>query len=212
MTFMRLLLVGLLVACTHGSATPAGGPTTGGETGIATHESLAVEDTYQPTYGKADIEKALIAERAAESTGEKAVMDADFKGDDDAKAAAAADLAVRRRFIASLEACQATGRTCPPRLDEPAWSYDITSDADPKLDAPLRFDADDWRAVSAELFGRACACRTTACVESMEVAIGKLETRPMPDVRGDEAASLSITRARECLVRLRGTARTYAPQ
>jgi hypothetical protein len=46
----------------------------------------------------------------------------------------------------------------------------------------------------------------------MEVAIARLEARPMPDVRGDETASQSITRARECLTRLRGKARTYKPE
>jgi len=206
MTSMRLLLAALFLGCTHGSG-PA--TQTAGDTTLTTHESLAADDEYQPTYSKADLEKALIAERAAESTGEKQVVDADRDGYDNAARDAAADLAVRRRFIASLEACQASGKTCPPRLDEPAWSYDIASDADPKLDAPLRFDLEDWRAVSSELFGRACACRTAACVESMEVAIGKLEARPMQDVRGDEAASQSITRARECLTRLRGKDRTY---
>jgi hypothetical protein len=194
---MRLLLVALLLGCAHGSGPAAHA---GGDTVLATHDSLASDDDYQPSYSKADLEKALITERAAESQLEA-------QGDD-----AAADVAVRRRFIASLETCQASGRTCPPRLDDPPWSYDVEGDADPKLDAPLRFDVDDWRAVSAELFGRACACRTAQCVESMEVAIARLESRPMPDVRGDEAASLSITRARECLTRLRGKARTYAPQ
>jgi len=210
MTSMRFLLVALLLGCTHGSSTP--GPHGPGDTSITTHESLAAEDDYQPTYGKPEIEKALIAERAAESSGEKAVLDADGKGNEDARQAADADLAVRRRFIASLEACQAAGHTCPPRLDEPAWSYDPASDAEPKLDAPLRFDADDWRTVASELFGRACACRTAACVDSMEVAIARLEARPMSDVRSDEAASQSITRARECLTRLRGKARTYKPE
>ncbi len=38
----------------------------------------------------------------------------------------------------------------------------------------------------------------------MDVAINQLETRPMQDVRGDETATVSITRARECLVWLRG--------
>jgi hypothetical protein len=203
---MRLLLMALLVGCGHGS-TPA--TRTGGDTTLSTHESLAGDDDYQPSYGKADLEKALISERAAESTVEKQVMDADMKGDDDAKLAASADLAVRRRFIASLEACQESGRTCPPRLDDPAWSYDVSSETDPKLDAPLRFDLEDWRAVSSELFGRACACRTVNCVDSMEVAINRLEPRPMQDVRGDAAASESLTRARECLTRLSGRARTY---
>lgn len=204
---MRTLLCLALLGCGGSARPPAHG---GGDTGISTHEGLAPEDEYQPSYGKADLERALIAERAAEATGEKQVMDADFKGDEDAKLAATADLAVRRRFIASLERCQATGRTCPPRLDEPAWTYDPSADADPKLDTPLRFDVADWQKVAAELHGRACACRTAACVSSMNDAIDRLEARPMQDVRGDETASLSLTRARECLTRLAGRALTYA--
>jgi hypothetical protein len=206
---MKLLVAFALTACAGSAGTPA--PHRGGDTGITTHEALAGTDDYQPSYSKNDLEAALIAERAAESSVEKQVMDADFKGDDDARLAAAADLAVRRRFIASLEACQASGHTCPPRLDDPAWSYDVASDADPKLDTPLRFDLEDWQKVAAELHGRACACRTKACVDSMEVAIQRLETRPMQDVRGDETASQSITRARECLTRLAGRDRTYKP-
>jgi hypothetical protein len=199
---MRLLLMALLAACTHGS-TPA--TRTGGDTGVITHESLAGDDDYQPSYGKPELEKALIAERAAEATDEKNAADPEGSGGQDA----AADLAVRRRFIASLEACQASGHTCPPRLDDPAWSYDPASNVDPRLDAPLRFDLEDWQKMAAELHGRACACRTVSCVDSMEVAIAHLEPRPMQDVRGDATASLSITRARECLMRLGGKARTY---
>ncbi|HSN26575.1 MAG TPA: hypothetical protein VLT45_09820 [Kofleriaceae bacterium] len=206
---MRTLLgLGFIAAC--GGSTPPPHHA-GGDTGIATHDQLAADDAYQPPYGKAELERALIAERAAEATGEKQVMDADFKGDDDAKRAAAADLAVRRRFIESLEMCQSQGHECPPRLDEPAWTYDASSDADPKLDTPLRFDLDDWQKVTAELHARACACRTTACVASMDAVIDQLETRPMQDVRADEASSLSVTRARECLTRLAGRARTYPP-
>ena len=206
---MRTLLGLWAVFAACGGSTPSAQHAGGGDTGIASHEQLAGDDDYQPSYGKADLEKALIAERAAEATVEKQVMDADFKGDDDAKRAASADLAVRRRFIAALETCQAQGRNCPPRLDEPAWTYDPATDADPKLDTPLRFDLDDWQKVTAELHGRACACRTVACVDSMNDAIDKLESRPMQDVRGDETASLSVTRARECLTRLGGRARTY---
>lgn len=207
---MRTLLC-LVLAAACGGSTPPPQHAGAGDTGITTHNQLAGEDEYQPSYNKPDLEKALITERAAEATGEKAVMDADFKGDDDAKRAATADLAVRRRFIASLENCQSEGRDCPPRLDEPAWTYDASSDADPKLDTPLRFDLDDWQKVTAELHGRACACRTAACVASMDAAIDTLETRPMKEVRADEASSLSVTRARECLTRLGGRARTYAP-
>jgi hypothetical protein len=82
--------------------------------------------------------------------------------------------------------------------------FDIEGSTDPKLDTALRFDVASWQKLSAELFGRACACRTLACVDSMFVAIEGLETRPMPDVQADETASQSITRARECLYRLRG--------
>nr|MDQ3366399.1 hypothetical protein [Myxococcota bacterium] len=119
---------------------------------------------------------------------------------------ARADLAVRRRFIAALEACERAGRWCPPRLDDPAWAFDPDPDRPvaPPLDAPLRFDVASWRTIALELFGRACACRTLGCVDSVGVAIDQLEPRPMPAVQGDEAASLSITRARECLFRLRG--------
>jgi len=207
---MRTLLCLVAAAACGGSTPPP--QHAGGDTGITTHNQLASGDEYQPPYGKPDLEKALIAERAAEATGEKQVMDADLKGDDDTKRAAAADLAVRRRFIASLELCQSVGLECPPRLDEPAWTYDASSDADPKLDTPLRFDLDDWQKVTAELHARACACRTAACVASMDAAIDTLETRPMKEVRGDETSSLSVTRARECLTRLGGRARTYAPE
>ena len=207
---MRTVLC-LVVAAACGGSTP-GPQHAGGDTGITTHQQLAAADEFEPSYTKPDLEKALIAERAAEATGEKAVMDADLKGDDDGKRAAAADLAVRRRFIESLETCQSQGRNCPPRLDEPAWTYDASSDADPKLDTPLRFDLDDWQKVTAELHARACACRTAACVASMDAAIDQLETRPMKEVRADETSSQSVTRARECLTRLAGRARTYAPE
>jgi hypothetical protein len=209
MALMKMLVALALTACAGSAGTPA--PHRGGDTGISTHEGLAAADDFQPAYSKTDLENALIAERAAESSGEKQVMDAEFKGDDDARLTASADLAVRRRFIAALENCQSSGHNCPPRLDDPAWTYDASSDADPKLDAPLRFDLADWQKVAAELHGRACACRTKACVESMNAAITKLETRPMQDVRGDETASESITRARECLTRLAGRDRVYKP-
>ena len=166
--------------------------------------ALAAEDLFRPGYGGDDLERALTAERGAEVSAVVRVRALEERGDLDAWQTAAADLAVRRRFIASLEACQAVGRTCPPRLDEPAWTFAIDGDAPPPLDTPLRFDLATWRAIAVELHGRACACRTLACVDSMFVAIEQLEARPMPDVQGDEAASLSITRARECLYRLRG--------
>jgi len=169
------------------------------------HSTLADEDEVRPTYSKAELEKQLIAERGAEATNERRVTDLETKGDDDGLRVAVADLAVRRRFIAALEACQAGGHMCPPRLDDPPWKFDIANEtAKPPLDAPLRFDLDDWQKVTAELHGRACACRTMSCVDSVGVAIDQLETRPMQDVQADEAAIASITHARECLFRLRG--------
>ena len=157
------------------------------------------------------VQRALITERGAEAKGESAVADLETKdGVDDRLRFARDDLAVRRRFIASLEACEASGRYCPPRLDDPPWAFDPDPDVPqpPKLDTPLRFDLASWQKVSAELHGRACACRTLSCVDSMTVAIEQLEPRPMPDVQGDETATQSITWARECLFRLRGKKRT----
>ena len=177
--------------------------------GDTQHSQLADDDAYKPTYGAAELQKALIAERGAEATGEQVVAELEANGTEDRWFVARADLAVRQRFIASLESCEATGNQCPPRLDDPTWSYDPDPDgplAAPKLDAPLRFDLESWRVIAAELHGRACACRTLACVDSLGVAIDALEPRPMPEVQGDDAATISITRARECLFRLRGKA------
>jgi hypothetical protein len=174
--------------------------------------TFATVDEFAPSYPKAELERALIAERGAEATAERRIGELEAKVDtdpvaDEALAIAVADLAVRRRFIAALEACQATGHTCPPRLDDPPWTFDVDSPAaKPPLDTPLRFDVEDWQKIAAELHGRACACRTVACIDSLGVAIDQLETKPMPEIQGDETASQSITRARECLFRLRGKA------
>ncbi len=196
----RLALLLAITACKTGS-TPSG---TGTTDDITVHSGKLADDEYHPTYDKAELQKALATERAAETSGEARIRELEDKGDFDQLLRATNDLHVRRRFIASLAACEALGMACPPRLDDPAWSYDIEAKADPKLDATLRFDLESWQKISAELHGRACACRTLACVDSMFVAIERLETRPMPDVQADEVASLSITRARECLYRLRG--------
>lgn len=169
---------------------------------------LAADDAYQPSYGTPELQRALITERGAEATSERRVAELEAgTGTDDQLRAAIDDLAVRRRFIASLEACERSGQACPPRLDDPTWAFDPDPDGGPqapKIDAPLRFDLESWQKVAAELHGRACACRTMACVDSMGVAIDQLEARPMPEVEGEELASQSITRARECLYRLRG--------
>lgn len=197
---MRLALLLALTACKTGSTAGSAGDgiTYGGAGG------LAEEDVFVPSYGKAELHQALTRERAAEASIEVRLRELEARGDDDSLRAATEDLAVRRRFIVALELCEVHGRACPPRLDEPAWTFDTEGDVDPKLDTHLRFDLDSWRQIAAELHGRACACRTLACVDSMFVAIERLETRPMPDVQADEAATLSITRARDCLYQLRG--------
>lgn len=181
-----------MVACSS-SVPPPHAPTTGIETHAAFPDD---EDAVAPSYDKAELERALATERAVL---EQAI--------DEEEWTAVADRAVRRRFVASLEECQANGRRCPPRLDDPAWSYDVEGSAAPKLDSPLRFDLEDWRKVAAELHGRACACRTLECVDSLAVAISELEKRPMPEVEQDDTAATSITRARTCLMRLRGRIR-----
>jgi hypothetical protein len=191
----------VLAACKTGSTVHTGTP--GGD--VATHApGQLADDDFKPSYDKAELQRALAAERPAVAAAEQRLQALEDGGDYDQQRNAAADLAVRKRFVAALEACDANGRVCPPRLDEPVWTYDVEADTDPKLDAPLRFDVDSWRKLSAELHGRACACRTLACTDSMFAAIDRLEKRPMPDVQGDDDASLSITRARECLYRLRG--------
>ena len=174
------------------------------------HGEFAEDVLYIPTYDKAELQKTLIAERGAEATGERVIAELELKALDaageDRLRVARADLEVRRRFIRSLEACESSGRTCPPRLDDPPWSYDYDGDGPQpiKVDADLRFDQQSWQKLAGELYGRSCACRTISCVDSMTVVIDVLEVRPMPDVQGDEMASLWITRARECLFRLRG--------
>ncbi len=183
------------------------------DTPIGGNDQLAEEDRFVPSYGKAELQRALIAERGAEASGERKVRDlealvasgATMAGSDRLRVALS-DLAVRRRFIASLEACESQGQWCPPRLDDPPWMFDPDPDAGgtPPLEAPLRFDLDSWRVIAAELHGRACACRTLGCIDSLDVAIEQLEKRPMPAVQDDDAATLSVTRARECLFRLRG--------
>jgi hypothetical protein len=199
----------LLGACGGAPARPTG-PGTVDDTSSGGGE-LAGEDLYAPSYGKPELEQALASERSAVTAAEAALAKlADSGGTDDEVRVATADLAVRRRYVAALEACRDAGRSCPPRLDEPSWAYDPDPDTPgataPPIDAPLAFDLAGWRAITSELFGRACACRTIACVDSMTVAIDVLEARPAPDVDGDEAAAQSVTRARACLFRLRGRA------
>jgi hypothetical protein len=204
--------LGVALGCTGaGQRPPAAEPTEPTEPDQA-HSALADEDTYKPLYGKAELEKVLIAERGGEASAERRLTELEGRpsdpATDDQVRVATADLAVRRRFIASLEACGTAGRLCPPRLDDPPWGFDLDGGrgAPPPMTAALRFDVEGWRALAAELHGRACACRTLGCVDSVGVAIDQLEALPKSEIEGDETASASITRARECLFRLRGRA------
>lgn len=171
------------------------------------HSELAAEDEFKPPYGKPELEKALIAERGAEATNERRITDAETAGDTVAVQAARADLAVRRQFIAALVACQTEGHLCPPRLDDPPLKLAVGDDlGKPPLDTPIRFDLDDWQKMTTELHGRACACRTISCLDTLDAMMNELELRPTQDVRADEQATAELTRARECTFRLRGKA------
>ena len=191
-----IVLLLVLAACKHGSS-PA--TTDLGEV----HTTLADDSEPPPPYDTAAVQRALIAERAGEARDERLVAEAEA-GDPDKLQAALANLAVRRRFIRVLESCESKGRLCPPRLDEPAWTHAADYEGDPKLDVPLRFDVASWQKVTVELQGRACACRTVSCIDSLDVTIAKLESRPTDEVQRDDDATAAITRARECLFRLRG--------
>lgn len=165
----------------------------------------------QPAYDKAALRAQLTTERATVAAIERQLGELEARStvaSDDRLRAAHADLAVRRQFVAALEACEAIGRWCPPRLDDPPWTFDPPSGpqpgADPPMTAALQFDLAGWRALASELHGRACACRTLTCVDSLDGALAALEPRPAAAVRGDEAATASVTWARECLFRLRG--------
>jgi hypothetical protein len=161
------------------------------------------DDLYKPGYLRADLDKAIAGERTKLAALEQQVAAAETSSGDDLRVVLG-DLGVRRRFVDSLEVCAANGRDCPPRLDEPAWSYEPDSDAKPPLDAALRFDREDWIKLASELHGRACACRTVACIDSFTAVIDQLESQPTREVQGDETATQSIVWARECLFRLRG--------
>jgi len=189
----------ILAACKHGSTPERPSADTGD-----VHSALATDEEPPPSYDQAAIGKALSTERAAEASAEREVSEAEAGSDDHRLRIAVADLAVRRRFITILELCEAQSRFCPPRLDEPPWPYEADSEVDPKLDVPLRFDLASWQKVTAELHGRACACRTLSCIDSMDATIERLETRPVDEVQADDTATVELTRARECLFRLRG--------
>jgi hypothetical protein len=197
----RLSVFFMIAAC--GGGLPPGRTPGAGNQGIETHGAFPEdEDAVAPSYSRTDLERALASEHSAVEADEKHVTD--VADSSEALAAALGDLAVRRRFVATLEDCSANGRHCPPRLDDPPWSYDVESAAAPRLDTPLRFDLEDWRKIADELHGRACACRTLSCVDGVTFAIDALSKRPMREVEADEAATVAVTKARECLFRLRG--------
>src|SRR5688572_25792406 len=127
---------------------------------------FAEEDRHVPAYSTTELQRALERERGAEASAERQVADLEARDAPyDQVRVARADLAVRRRFIAALEACEKSGRWCPPRLDDPPWAFDPDppSPVAPPVTSPLRFDVDSWRTLAFELHGRACACRTIAC-------------------------------------------------
>jgi hypothetical protein len=189
-----------LCACSHGSASA---PSVASD--VQVHTSMASDDESPAPYGAAELQKALVAEREELSRAEQERSDTEREaGDDDHLRVLIANLGVRRRFLQTLELCVANRKMCPPRLQEEPWSYAVDSDTDPALDVPLRFDLESWRKIAGELHERACACRTIDCLDSIDAAIARLEVRPMPEVQSDDPAAISITRARDCSMRLRG--------
>jgi hypothetical protein len=212
---MRALALVLVAAACGGGASVSSPGTLGGTGGsttstsdhnISTHEAFpADDDALAPSYWRAELDSAIAAEHAAldAAVQQLAGLDADARPDD-ALRIALADRDVRQRFLAALETCRADKHRCPPRLDDRPFRYELDGGKDPKLDTKLRFDLEDWRAVTAELHERACACRTVACIDAVDAATNTLEARPMPQVLADDTATESLTRARTCLMRLRG--------
>src|SRR6185503_19563538 len=91
----------LLLAFAGGSACKTGSAPSGAGDEITYHTGgLADDDIYKPRYDKSAVTEALTRERAAETAGEQRVRELEDKGDYDQLRAAAADLGVRRRFIA----------------------------------------------------------------------------------------------------------------
>src|SRR5262245_29289069 len=115
---MRRLVLLAVVACKSGGGQPVDttfGPTTSTST-------FAAEDEPAPSYGKSELQSALITERGVEASAERQIGELETGTDPDALRIAHDDLAVRRRYIATLEHCEAEGKLCPPRLDDPAWT------------------------------------------------------------------------------------------
>src|SRR5262245_13398422 len=98
----RLALLLAIVACRHGSTPHAGDTDT-----FTVHTALATDDDYKPTYEKAELQRVLSSERSAVAAAESRAGDLDSEtGDPQQLQLVRQDLAVRRRFVASLEACE----------------------------------------------------------------------------------------------------------
>src|ERR1700733_14361185 len=138
---MRLLAIAA-VAAACGGPQRAEIPGRDDSANLTTGATLAPQDDDEPrpSYTKDQLERARTAGGGPEAPDEQRVP----ASPDDA--ALAADLAVRRHFIESLESCQAANHQCPPRLDDPKWTWDPTSSAidpdKPPISSPLRFDLD----------------------------------------------------------------------
>lgn len=209
------LVTSLLAACGAPASRPTSTLPGASGAGPATG-AFAEADVTAPPYGDAELQRTLSGEYVAAAAAERQVTELETAGAVDATderlRTARRDLAVRRRLIATLESCRATRQACPPLLDEQPFVFDPDASpaVPPPLTAPLRFDVDTWRQIARELHGRACACRTGACVDGIGAAIEQLEPRPRPEVAGDELASGALTHARECLLVLRGKRRLAA--
>src|ERR1041385_6214814 len=109
-----LALAGCLVACGGTPARPAVTP-------VADTAHEFADEPVKPTFDKAALDAALATERDKQTALEQqiAALEAVPTVDDQLRSALD-ELGVRRRFIATLQACAATGRDCPPRLDAPA--------------------------------------------------------------------------------------------
>ncbi len=146
-----------------------------------THGSeLADDDEYKPPTARPRLDRALITERGLEAAAERIMGELEAAGNIEKLEAARGDLAVRRRFIATLEACAASKRKCPPRRADPPFALVIDGRATPppaRHSAALRSrglaEGHRWSCTVA----RVRAARWRASMVS-KVAIAQLETQP----------------------------------
>lgn len=160
-----------------------------------------------PSYGRAELERAIGEERRAQADGKAAIEALQTqRGKSLELATALADQGVRERYLEALETCRDHRMWCPPKLGLSWTFHDDAADVPVSLEAELRFDLQSWRKLAAELWARGCDCRTMRCVDAMTHTVDVLESRPLADVQGDHEASTAVTGARTCLWRLRGKA------